>query len=203
MEQRNEERDLENLATEFEFPKNYKIWITIFTGILSILIFSIYFYLIFCDPKYLDPEKFGLSSLLIFTLTLLLIVNLPWSKFGMRIKKIGMIELEEKVNGQAKNVSKDIADLQIIIDEIKTSNGLIEEKTELEDLLAKFLRCFKAWAFSPSRIRDWGSTKDGFYDLNNYSLEEIKTGLRRLLAKDIISTRISKKGNTLYRYNKR
>ncbi len=204
MQEKDNEQIPENFNNEFEIPKNYRIVITILASLFSIFIISLYLYLIFCNPNYLDPGKFGLSTLLIFSLTLLLIVNLPWKKLGLRITKIGMIELAQTIKGQAKNVSKDIAELQVKIDEVgKKAGGTgIIEDNNLADLLIKFLTEYHSWSFSPLRIKNWGASKKDYYSFNDHTLDQIKTELRRLLANDKVSTRISRKGNTLYRIKK-
>jgi hypothetical protein len=191
---------------EFEVPKRYRIWITVLASIFTMLIISIYSYLICVNPKYLDPEKYGLSTLLIFMISLLLLVNLPWKKLGLRPKGayFEFIELDEKVQGQAKNVSKEIADLQTKIDEVEKRTGVSKatNDVELQQLLIRFLERYKIWAFSPLRIKNWGADQPGYDSFNKYDLDDIKSELRRLLSKNMVVTSISKKGNTLYRFKK-
>ena len=191
---------------ETEIPVPFKVYITVIASIISIFIILLYVYLIFYNPNYLDPQKFGLSPLLIFFLTLLIFVNFPFERMGLRIKKIGMIELEAKVVGQAKDVSKEIADLQVKIDELAKGFSSNEkaniEDEDLRQLIIDLLKEYKRYAFSPSRIKNFGKWNKNYSVFDNYSLEEIKVELRRLLANDIVSTRIGDKGNTLYTYNK-
>jgi hypothetical protein len=189
--------------SNFNIPSTIKLIITIASSVTILFIIGVYIYLIFRNPKYLDPQKFGLPTLLIFAFSVLLVVNLPWEKLGLRIKKIGMIELEEKIEVQAKDVSQEIAELQIKIDELEEKVLPIDNsvKTKLSEIICKFLSKYDAWAFSASRIKTWGAQQKGFESLHNYTLSEIKTELRRLLAKGIVATRTSAKGNTLYKLN--
>ncbi|MEH0157317.1 hypothetical protein V6R21_24600 [Limibacter armeniacum] len=157
--------------------------------------------IIVCNPGHIDPEKFGLPTTLIALIVILIVINLPWDKMGFRVKKIGMIELENVVKTQARGNSKELADLQRQIDELKAK---LPEKTEdndssLDDLVTKFLNQYSQWAFSALRIKKWGALQSGFEGLKNYETQEIRESLRRLLSKNIVVTRISKKGNTIYK----
>ncbi|SRX74752.1 hypothetical protein [Aequorivita antarctica] len=186
----------------FELPESTRLIITIPAILVSLLIIGIYVYLIFCDPEYIDPEKFGFPAILIALVLTIIIINLPWNKLGFRIKKIGMIELENVVKGQAQNNSKELADLQKQIDGLRSKLsanpiGLIEDNSP-DELVIKFLEQYNQWAFSALRIRKWGARQSGFENLSNYQTEEIRESLRRLLSKKKVETRVSKKGNTLY-----
>ena len=186
----------------FELPEFTRLIITIPAILVSLIIIVIYGYLIFCNPKYIDPDKFGFPAILIALISTIIVINLPWNKLGFRIKKIGIIELENVVKGQAQNNSKELADLQKQIDELKSK--LSANKIELTDenncdgLVMKFLEKYNQWAFSALRIRRWGAKQIGFEKLSNFQIEEIRESLRRLLSKKKVETRISKKGNTLY-----
>lgn len=185
----------------FELPNAIKRTISIPTIILIALILGIYAYIIVCNPGHIDPEKFGLPTTLIALIVILIVINLPWDKMGFRVKKIGMIELENVVKTQARGNSKEFADLQRQIDELKAK---LPEKTEdndssLDDLVTKFLNQYSQWAFSALRIKKWGALQSGFEGLKNYETQEIRESLRRLLSKNIVVTRISKKGNTIYK----
>ncbi|MGM0582242.1 MAG: hypothetical protein ACQETL_16305 [Bacteroidota bacterium] len=189
----------------FELPEAIRWVISIPTILLILFILGVYAYLIFCNPKYIDPNKFGLPSTLIVLIIILIAINIPWDKMGFRIKKIGMIELENVVKTQARGNSKELADLQQQIDELKSKlpqegNELdTSRNNNLDTLVTKFLKQYSQWAFSALRIRKWGSQQTGFQDLKSYETQEIRESLRRLLSKNIVVTRISKKGNTIYK----
>jgi hypothetical protein len=194
---------------DFELPKSTRLLIGIPILLLILSLLMIYIYLILCDPGYIDPAKYGLPSILISSIAILFATNIPWNKLGFRIKKIGMIELEQVVKGQAKNNSKELADLQKQIDDLKTKlqsnetvnatvNDLFEDNP-LDQLIIKFLSQYNQWAFSALRIKKWGAQRTGFEEFNEYGLDDIRECLRRLLSKGQVVTRISKKGNTIYR----
>ncbi len=187
----------------FELPSAIRWKITIPTSLLIALILGVYIYLIFCNPDYIDPEKFGLPTILIILIVILIVINLPWDKMGFRIKKIGMIELENVVKTQARGNSKELADLQQQIDELKRNlpkeNDDLERDNDLDMLVTKFLEQYSQWAFSALKIKKWGALQSGFESLKNYGTQEIRESLRRLLSKNVVITRISKKGNTIYK----
>lgn len=187
----------------FELPEAIRWMISIPAALLILFILGVYGYLIFCNPKYIDPDKFGLPSTLLILIIILIAINLPWSKMGFRIKKIGMIELENVVKTQARGNSKELADLQQQIDELKSKlpkeDKELDTDKNLDTLVTKFLRQYSQWAFSALRIRDWGSRQNGFEELKKYKTKEIRESLRRLLSKNIVVTKISKKGNTIYK----
>lgn len=187
----------------FELPNAIRWTISIPTILLIVLILGIYVYLIFCDPDHIDPDKFGLPTTLVVLIVILIVINLPWGKMGFRIKKVGMIELENVVKTQARGNSKELADLQQQIDELKAK---LLENTEhlntdnsLDDLVKKFLTQYSQWAFSALRIKKWGALQSGFEGLKKYDTQQIRESLRRLLSKNIVATKISKKGNTIYK----
>lgn len=187
----------------FELPNAIRLTISILAILLIILILGVYAYLIFCEPDRIDPEKFGLPTSLVFLIVILIVINLPWDRMGLRIKKIGMIELENVVKTQARGNSKELADLQRQIDELKAklpkkANELDTDR-ELDDLVTKFLNRYSQWAFSALRIKKWGASQSGFEGLRKYETQEIRESLRRLLSKNVVVTRISKKGNTIYK----
>ena len=142
---------------DFELSRTTRLLISIPISLLILSVLLIYIYLILCDPDYIDPDKYGLPSVLIFSTTILFATNIPWHKLGLRIKKIGMIELEQVVKGQAKNNSNELADLQKQIDELKKlqiKETVIDAGTDfsidnpLDQLIVKFLQQYNQWAFS-------------------------------------------------------
>ncbi len=186
----------------FELPKSIRLLISVPTVLLILLILGVYFYLIFCNPCYIDPEKFGFSLILTTLIAILIVINIPWGKLGFRIKKIGMIELENIVKVQAKDNSKELADLQKQIDDLKIKiNDPVEKigDTDIDELVIKFLKQYSEWAFSGLRIKKWGAKQTGFEEFGKYEPHEIRESLRRLLSKNKVLTRISKKGNTIYK----
>jgi hypothetical protein len=70
---------------------------------------------------------------------------------------------------------------------------------EPDDLLIHFLAKYPKTAFSPWRIQTWGSQREGFNRLAQYSKVAIRQSLDRLLAGGKLETALSRKGNTLYK----
>src|SRR5690606_34550475 len=73
------------------------------------------------------------------------------------------------------------------------------EEPKLRELLLGFLTKYKQWSFSPSRIRAWGSQQQGFSELAKYEHPFVRSTLQKMVADGLLETRVSKKGNTLYR----
>ncbi len=188
----------------FELPKELRKKISWPTGILVFLILTLYFYLILCQPSLINPSEYGLPEILLAAVILLTFINIPWNKLGFRIKKIGVIELEQVIKGQAQSNSSEFADLQRQIDELKKWHQGIEYKksteNDLDELVVKFLKRYGQWAFSALRIQTWGGSREEFQRFQNYKTEDIRESLRRLHSKGLVVTRISKKGNTIYKF---
>ena len=70
---------------------------------------------------------------------------------------------------------------------------------ELKNLLISFLTKYGRYAFSPSRIKAWGQTRQGFDRLGDYSSSKIRNCLQELVREGLAKTALSQKGNTLYK----
>jgi hypothetical protein len=162
------------------------------------------------------PSEFSLGSILIFCLTGLVIVLVPWGTLGLRLKKIGPLEFEQVISTQKKEQSESFAFLQGRIDELKKAlearpSG-VERVEPLSDLhpsfalpivLQKFLRNYPGRFFSPFTIKNWGSKRPGFEEFDSFSKTEISQALLTMLAANQVQTKISKRGNTLYGISRR
>ena len=87
---------------------------------------------------------------------------------------------------------------------IRKNDGVTEftesfQEPQLRELLTQFLTKYKKWAFSPSRIRAWGSQQQGFSGFSAYEYPFVRSTLQKMVSENILETRVSKKGNTLYR----
>ncbi len=69
----------------------------------------------------------------------------------------------------------------------------------LEHLLIQFLTAYSSWYFSPLRIQKWGNKQSGFESLNNFTVEKIRSELKRMSKEGKVKTTRSKKGNTLFK----
>lgn len=157
-----------------------------------------------------SPNDLGLGSILLFLLASVLFFSIPWAGMGLRLKKFGPLEFERKLEGQSEERIKDVAALEDRIRKLELALGnaasplpvaglaLDPEEVELQELVVKFLTEFGEWAFSPLRIENWGASQPGYSGLSGQS-ERLRSTLRRLVAEGVLETRISRKGNTLYR----
>ena len=69
---------------------------------------------------------------------------------------------------------------------------------ELQSLLLRFMRRYRGSFFSPLRIQRWGAAQKGFSDLGDFSKEEIRDALFKAVSENGVTTKISRKGSTLY-----
>jgi hypothetical protein len=162
------------------------------------------------DPqRMVSPSNLDISTLLLFALGVLSLIWVPWSALGIRIKKIGGIEVEQIMANQASEHAEEIGYLLNRIKALEAqcnsqAMGFVapenaEAEDKLRDLIRRFLEEYKDWAFSPPRILNWGSTQGGFEGLANYKLRDIQNELLKMVSDQVLVTRISRQGNTLYR----
>jgi len=192
------------------FPENIRIigfWTSlIFSGIL-IAYYVAYIY----ECVEASPKDLGLSSLLLFSLACFFFFAIPWHKLGLSLKKFGPIEFEKRLDGQSEEHIRDISEIEKKISQLESTvyaNGKIKQgviaepsprEKELRELILKFLSEYDRWSFSPLRIEEWGADRPGYSKLaGDPSL--LRSLLRALVAEGRLETRVSKKGNTLYRY---
>ena len=133
---------------------------------------------------------------------------IPWSRLGIRITKIGGVEFKDIVQEQASEHAEDQSYLEDRIEFLEAHIRKVEDvsvftenfqEPELRKQLLTFLTKYNEWAFSPSRIRAWGSQQQGYSAFANYEHPLIRSTLQKMVSENIIETRISKRGNTLYR----
>ncbi|WP_104401808.1 hypothetical protein [Vibrio penaeicida] len=196
------------ISTGFEIPK----WIKIAASVVSI---SLIIVCVMCFWEYLkapqefaSPKDLGLSGIFMFSISALFVVWVPWAKIGVRISKIGGVEFTDIVQGQASEHAEELSYLE---DRIEYLEAKVKENDELavlmdppreivlKELLLKFLQQYSEWAFSPARIRVWGSKQQGFSSLASYEHPLIRSSLQKLVSEGKLETRVSKKGHTLYR----
>ncbi len=203
----NQDQNEKELETndEFEIPQKTKILLSILPGLLVISIVGIYCYLLFCDPEYIEPSKFGLPEILLLSIALLTIINIPWTKLGVRIKRIGILELEKVVKTQANGNSQEFADLQEQIDILKkkispSSPSVADIENTLDEAILDFLRKYSNIAFSPLRIKNRGANENiDIFKSASTTTAKIRESLRRLLSQGKILSKVSKRGNTIFK----
>lgn len=163
----------------------------------------------FYSPKiYAAPSELGLGAISLFSLMLVVAIWIPWRRLGIRVTKIGGIEFEEIFSNQATEHSEEISYLEDRIELLELHIRKADEsiilteqfsEPELRDLLIRFLKEHRKWSFSPSRIKIWGQQQKGYSELSSYEVPFIRSILQKLVSERELETRISKKGNTLYR----
>jgi hypothetical protein len=153
-----------------------------------------------------DPSKMEIVYLLVGFGIAFGICNLEWEKFQFRITKIGPVEFHNIVSAQAEErdaalneVGQHIKKLEKQIREsaLKANIPAPEMKSSSEDLkkeLAEFLMANSHAAYSPLRIRNMQHDK-----FAEYEVADIHRALREMVAEGTVTTRVSQKGNTLYR----
>jgi len=202
------EEELQPSSVGLYIPKWLR-WLASAIGVALIVFCAVYTFMYLSCPKvYASPRELGLTGIFLFSISAVLIVWIPWPRLGVRISKIGGIEFKEIVQGQASEHAEEISYLE---DRIASLEGRFREKDETGDMieairepdlrkvLLEFLNKYNDSAFSPSRIRVWGARQPGFKSLSDYDHPFIRRTLQKMVAENILETRISKKGNTLYK----
>lgn len=176
-------------------------------GVLAVSVFLMWKYV--DDPQnFASPSELQLGNLVIFSLSVLALVLIPWASLGLRIRKIGAVEFDRVVSGQAKEHIEEFAEVRSRIEELEVSmrhsnematitEGLVAQ--ELHPLLLKFLKETWPKAFSPLRIKKWGTHQPGYENLAQYSQAEIRISLQDMVSEERVVTRVSRLGNTLYK----
>ena len=205
------EEELVSSSSPFEIPISIKVAISIISIIL-IIVYGLLVLKYVYDPKtFASPSDLDLTSIFLFSITALIIVWIPWQRLGIRITKIGGIEFGKVVAEQASEHAEELSYLQNRIEALesglRSTNEMADiqeiiREPELRNLLVEFLTKYNTWAFSPSRIKVWGVQQQGFSALSNYEYPFIRSTLQKLVSENVLETRISKKGNTLYRVSK-
>ena len=173
-----------------------------------------------------SPSDLELSNLLIYLCTLLILIVMPWKKFGLQIKKIGLIEFENVISVQKEEQADIDSEILKRIERLEneylyrklsfeskenpdTIGSHVNEKNvellytnqnhQLSELLLLFFNKFNHTWFSSTRIKNWGSKQDGIEKLANYQITQIRVELQKMVSKDQLKTKVSDKGNTLYK----
>lgn len=222
-EQLDDEQTLSDMPfgeTAFTFP----VWLRFTAVVTLVLLFtlSVVFFVVylFWPQKAFEPSKIGVGNLTIFSFLGIIVFLIPWEDYGLRIRKFGPFEFEQILRTQAQEHIEELNDLRIRISQLEESGQPAESRIEetqastefsnaklvaversrrLRKRLLEFLTSHDRWAFSPARIAVWGSRQREFKDLKEYNTVEIRRMLQAMVADGELETRISKRGNTLYR----
>jgi hypothetical protein len=204
-------RTEEELISEGEPIRGMPLWVRLVIGTLAtIVVVSVVLMWRYAgEPtKYASPKELQLSNLLIFGLSILFVLLVPWERLGIRIRKIGSVEFDRVISGQAREHAEEFAELLARIEELEgkvrgmdESASVTESFTtqELRPLLLQFLNAYHPNAYSPVRINKWGARQAGFEKLANFSQGAIRKVLQDMVAEGKVATRVSRLGNTLYK----
>lgn len=156
------------------------------------------------DPQSASPNELGIPTFLLCAIAAPLVISIPWSRLGIRIRKIGWLEFEQVVLSQKKeqaelldSLSQQVEKLEVGIQGIPIPPAPRQQK-ELDNLLLKFFTKYPKMAFSPWRIQNWEDEREEFKRLRQYSNVTIRHHLDRHLVKGLLRTALRKNGNTLY-----
>lgn len=207
-EQFEDEIDSSSVSASFLVPGWVQGLVTL--GSVCIVGFCIYCYFSYLRSHegFPSPGDLGLGGLLAFAVAAAGVVLTPWSALGLRVTKIGGIEFKDVVRGQAKEHFEDLNYLHNRIEKLENSIRKLDdtaavtehfEEDKLSELLGDFLKAYRKYSFSPSRVSAWGSRQKGFGDLSKYDVPFIRNTLQKMVSNGEAETRISRKGNTLYR----
>jgi hypothetical protein len=176
-------------------------------AMISSSCFYIYWKYINFPETSASPSELGLSAITIFSLSATVILLLPWNKFGLKIKKIGIFEFEQVVSAQAAENNEVLIYLEERIENLEdglrktegthTLNEIFNEP-ELLNLLKSFFSKHANIPMSALRIRTLGASQPGFEKLSKYEHGFVRHVLRKLVNDGVLITKISKKGNSLY-----
>ena len=203
----NTEMELSDSSQNIVLSPWLKWPLILFFSALTFFSLSIYWNYIQEPKNSASPNELGLSAVLIFSLSATVILLLPWNKFGLKIKKIGIFEFEQVVAAQAAENAEDMRFLEERIESLEDTmrqtegmHSLMEvfNEPEIKSLLNSFFASYPNTPISALRIRTWGATQPGFEKLSEYDHGYVRHILRKLVNEGVLVTKISKKGNTLY-----
>lgn len=189
-------------------PLRYKFGSTALVCFLLLPAITLVCAYIFYPEKYPAPQEIELFNIIVVSVLILLFVWMPWESMGIRVSKIGSVEFEQVLRGQATEAAEEFSELrERIVDLEKGLKGLDEisgvsehlSAISLRPILERFLVSHAPKAFSPVKIKSWGASRPGYEELSSYSQGTIRAVLQSMVASGYASTRISRLGNTLYK----
>lgn len=202
------EEPLADEGASFEIPGWFR-WLASLLALGLIVPSTIFIVRYSLTPdRFVSPADLGLIQLMMAGTVILLLALAPWRALGLRIRKVGFLEFDRVVSGQAAENAQEFTELRTRIEELETRLRGVDEMTpisehledvELYPLLSKFLHEFRPTAFSPLRIRDWGSRQPGYEKLANARLSSIRRVLQKFVTEGRAATRVSRLGNTIYK----
>jgi hypothetical protein len=153
----------------------------------------------------IPPSNLGIPAIFLFSFSALLVIAVPWYKFGMRIRKFGLIEFEEIISNQTNERSEDMVFFRNKLIELEArlnKAGVVidhSEPSDLAKLIYNFLKKKSTRNYSPKSIQKRGGEIKEFASLADEDLKDIKRELREMVASGKLVIRVSERGNNLYR----
>ncbi len=137
----------EELISEGEPIQGLPRWVQVVIGLSAAAVLCVSVFLMWKyigDPKsYASPKELQLSNLLIFSLSVLLFILVPWGKLGIRIRKIGSVEFDRVVSGQAREHAEEFAELRARIEELEGKVRGMDEVATISETFATPGGCLK------------------------------------------------------------
>lgn len=198
----------DELAESKNLPWWFKVLVSVITIPVILVVFYLYWLYIFNPDSYQSPKELGLPIILMFSVSLLVFAFIPWEQVRLIFKKIGPFELQEMLNTQANERDKELSEiderLTTLEDKVFTGDetSFITKSfygPKLRQLLVKFLSEYEPTAYSPTKIKKWAAKQKGYEEFSKFELPHIRLVLRELVSEGILTTVVSRKGNTLYK----
>jgi len=184
-------------------------WLLALAALLVLSVSAMLMWSYIQNPQYrASPQELQLGNLILAAFAILILAIVPWYKLGLRIRKIGALEFDRVVSTQANEYAEEFSELRTRIVELEAMVQGLDEISEtskyfaaqtLRPLVSDFLKAFQPTAYSPLRIREWGSRQSGFEHLADFEQGMIRRVLQDLVAEGQVATRVSQLGNTLYK----
>jgi len=144
------------------------------------------------EPKF-KPSDVQAGSLLASGLLLMLACFSPW----IREKTLNE-EVELALSEQAQSYADQIESLKNDLRSTKSANLVSKPNPDLDRILTAFFQEWSRYGFNVARLKKWGAGKEGFEELKNFKDSEIGDSLNRLVAQEVVRTRLSRRGSVLY-----
>jgi len=194
--------------TSFEVPAWFR-WVASAIAIVLIVPPIVFIFRYSFSPgRFVSPSELGVIQLILAGTAILLFALAPWKALGLRLRKVGILEFDRVISGQAAEHAEVLAEFRTRLDELETMvRGMSEiapisehlEDLDLVPLITRFLSDHRPTAYSPLRIRDWGSRQPGYERLEHAKITSIRRVLQKLVSEGGAATRVSRMGNTLYK----
>lgn len=201
------DENVEEDGKPFYFPW----WLKLLGGISLIIVLIISAYTYYCYATtakvHLEPAKLGFPGLVIFALSGLVLLFIPWKEFKLTLKKIGYWEFEKvKYPVQQREIFEELSELRSEINLIKQSfpeyalKQVNQTRTEENPIEAKLLELLLAYGkpVSPSMLLLFAKQQQDSL-IKDLEKDEVRDVLQTMVISEQLTTTLSAKGNTLFK----